>query len=78
MVVKYNDIHIPLTLERNAMNNIERKEARARFREFLDSPAIKKSLDLKVSNGDTQKYDPTKMPSPERIDAINKAYLSAL
>lgn len=56
----------------------EREAAKAWFRELWESPAIKKSLDFKVSNGDTKKYDPSKMPSAERVDGVIKVCRGAL
>lgn len=60
------------------MNNSERAVARARFRELLNSPAIRKScgLDLKPgdpNDGDAKPEFNPDMPSPERADAVIKA-----
>ena len=60
------------------MNNAETEGAKARFHKYLDSMSMQKTLNPKVTNGDAKIYDPTKRPSPERIDAIHKAYVRSV
>lgn len=59
------------------MNDAERRVKRAEFRKLLNSPAIKRACGLirktnDKNDGDTQEENVTKMPSPERVDAIIK------
>lgn len=64
------------------MNEEERKVALERFRELMNSPAIRRScgLDRKPrdpNDGDTKPEFNPKMPSPERIDAVIQICRSA-
>lgn len=60
------------------MNKDEREAAKERFNRFLCSPSMQKTLDTTISNDDAKKYNPIKMPSSKRLEAISKIYLGAI
>ena len=54
------------------------KASNGEFKRLAKLPAFKDALKFSMTNGDMKKFVPAKMPTAERIDAINKAVTGAL
>lgn len=61
---------ISMTISQNA--------SKEEFKRLAELPAFQDALKFPMTNGDRKKFDPQKMPSTERIDAINTAVKGAL
>ena len=57
---------------------ISQKASIEEFKRLAEHTAFQDTLKFPMTNGDKKKFDPKKMPSAERIDAINTAVKSAL